>query len=237
MTAILQASNFQASYGQRQVIFGIDFEVGEGQIVTMLGANGAGKSTTLRGIMNEVNVRGDVRFAGQQIAGKPVEAAVRLGIGHVPEGRGTFVELTVEENLRLGAYVRKDRAAVAADMERMCTYFPVLGMRKSQHAGTLSGGEQQMLAIARALMSRPKLLLLDEPSTGLAPIVIQEIFEILVTVNRDDKVSMLLVEQDATLALKVASHAYVLETGKIAVSGPSEDLRKSDSIRRSYLGY
>lgn len=237
MTTLLQVSKFEALYGQRQVIFGIDFEVAEGQIVTMLGANGAGKSTTLRGIMNEVRVRGEVRFAGERITGKATEGIVRLGIAHVPEGRGTFVDLTVEENLRLGAYVRRDRAGIAADMERMCKHFPVLGQRKAQRAGTLSGGEQQMLAISRALMSRPKLLLLDEPSTGLAPLVIQEIFEILGTINREEKVSMLLVEQDAALALKIASYAYVLETGRVVLAGPSEDLRKSDSIRRSYLGY
>lgn len=237
MTPLLEVSQFEALYGQRQVIFGIDFEVAEGQIVTMLGANGAGKSTMLRGIMNEVRVRGDVRFAGERITGKATEEIVRLGIAHVPEGRGTFVDLTVEENLRLGAYVRKDRAGIAADIERMCQHFPVLGRRKAQRAGTLSGGEQQMLAISRALMSRPKLLLLDEPSTGLAPLIIQEIFAILGTINREDKVSMLLVEQDAALALKIASHAYVLETGRVVLAGPSEDLRKSDSIRRSYLGY
>lgn len=237
MTAILKAENFEALYGQRQVVFGIDFEVPEGGVTTVLGANGAGKSTTLRGVMNEIRTRGDVVFDGHRITGKATEEVVRLGIAHVPEGRGTFVDLTVEENLKLGAYVRKDKAGIKADMERMFEYFPVLGRRKSQRAGTLSGGEQQMLAISRALMSRPRLLLLDEPSTGLAPLVIQEIFGILQRINEEDKVSMLLVEQDASLALKIAGYAYVLETGRIAVSGPADDLRKSDSIRKSYLGY
>jgi len=237
MSALLKAAGFEAFYGQRQVVFGIDFEVEEGTIVTVLGANGAGKSTTLRGIMNEVRTRGEVLFAGQRIDGKATESIVHLGIAHVPEGRGTFSDLTVEENLKLGAYVRKDKAGIAADVKRMYGYFPVLGQRGSQRAGTLSGGEQQMLAISRALMSRPRLLLLDEPSTGLAPLVIQEIFDILATINRDDGVSMLLVEQDASLALKVASVAYVLETGRVALSGPASELRQSDSVRRSYLGY
>ncbi|HEX6031965.1 MAG TPA: ABC transporter ATP-binding protein [Tepidiformaceae bacterium] len=237
MTPILKATDFEALYGQRQVVFGINFEVPEGAIATVLGANGAGKSTTLRGIMSEIRTRGDLEFAGRRITGKRTEDVVRLGIAHVPEGRGTFTDLSVEENLRLGAYVRRDKSAIKADMARMYEYFPVLGRRQSQRAGTLSGGEQQMLAISRALMSRPKLLLLDEPSTGLAPLIIQEIFSILERINREDKVSMLLVEQDASLALKVASYAYVLETGRIAVSGPAEELRKSDSIRRSYLGY
>jgi branched-chain amino acid transport system ATP-binding protein len=237
MTPILKATNFEALYGQRQVVFGINLEVPEGAIVTVLGANGAGKSTTLRGIMSEIRTRGDLEFAGRRITGKRTEDVVRLGIALVPEGRGTFTDLTVEENMRLGAYVRKDNSAIKADMARMYEYFPVLGRRQSQRAATLSGGEQQMLAISRALMSRPRLLLLDEPSTGLAPLVIQEIFSILERINREDKVSMLLVEQDASLALKVASYAYVLETGRIAVSGPADELRKSDSIRRSYLGY
>jgi branched-chain amino acid transport system ATP-binding protein len=233
----LKATGFEASYGQRQVIFGIDLEVEDGTIVTILGANGAGKSTTLRGLMNEIKTGGEVLFAGERIDTRPTEAIVRLGIAHVPEGRGTFTDLTVEENLKLGAYVRKDRAGISADMERVYGYFPVLGHRKSQRAGTLSGGEQQMLAIGRGLMSRPRLLLLDEPSTGLAPLVIQEIFSILETINRDEKVSMLLVEQDASLALKAAKFAYVLETGRVAVSGFAEELRQSDIIRRSYRGY
>lgn len=237
MTAVLKANNFEALYGQRQVLFGIDFEVPEGEIVTVLGANGAGKSTTLRGIMNEIRTRGDLEFAGRRIIGKSPEEVVRLGIAQVPEGRGTFTDMTVDENLRLGAYVRKDNPGIKSDMQRMYEYFPILGQRQRQRAGTLSGGEQQMLAIARALMSRPKLLLLDEPSTGLAPLIIQEIFGILERINQEDGVSMLLVEQDASLALKVSSYAYVLETGRIAIAGPSEELRKSDSVRRSYLGY
>jgi branched-chain amino acid transport system ATP-binding protein len=178
-----------------------------------------------------------VRFEGQRIDGKATEEIVRLGIAHTPEGRGTFMDLTVQENLRLGAYVRKDRSAIAGDFQRIYQYFPVLGQRQGQQAGTLSGGEQQMLAVARGLMSRPRLLLLDEPSLGLAPILTREIFRIVRAINKDEGVSVLLVEQNAAMALELADHAYLLETGRVVMSGPSADLQRDDSIRRSYLGY
>ncbi len=184
-----------------------------------------------------VKTAGTVSFQGQRIDGKATEDIVRLGIAHAPEGRGTFMHLSVEENLRLGAYIRSDRAAIAADFERVYEYFPVLDQRQRQQAGTLSGGEQQMLAVARALMSRPRLLLLDEPSLGLAPLVTREIFRIVRTINKEQGVSVLLVEQNASMALELADHAYLLETGRVVMSGPSADLQRDDSIRRSYLGY
>jgi branched-chain amino acid transport system ATP-binding protein len=184
-----------------------------------------------------VKTTGEVRFDGRRIDGKATEDIVRLGIAHTPEGRGTFVDMTVEENLRLGAYTRRDKAGVAVDYRRVYEYFPVLEERRRQQAGTLSGGEQQMLAVARAVMSRPRLLLLDEPSLGLAPLVVREIFRIVQTINRDEGVSVLLVEQNAAIALDLADHAYLLETGRVVMSGPAADLKKDDAIRRSYLGY
>lgn len=237
MSALLEVKDLQAQYGRTQVLHGVDFAVEEGGITTLLGANGAGKSTTLRALCGMVQMSGSVRFAGQDIQGRATEDIVRLGIAQVVEGRGTFLQLSVEENLRLGAYTRKDKAAVGEDMERVYRYFPVLKERGSQQAGTLSGGEQQMLAISRALMLRPKLMLLDEPSFGLAPLVVREIFHIMRTVNREQKVSMLLVEQNASLALDLADHAYLLETGNVALSGTAAAIKKDDSIRRSYLGY
>ena len=184
-----------------------------------------------------VRTAGEIRFDAQQIAGRPTEDIVRLGIAHVPEGRGTFTQLTVEENLRLGAYARRDTGALARDFARIYDYFPVLGERRRQIAGSLSGGEQQMLAVARALMLRPRLLLLDEPSLGLAPLVVREIFRIVRAINREERVSVLLVEQNVAMALDLADHAYLLETGRVVVSGPSAELRRDDAIRRSYLGY
>ena len=237
MSALLEVKDLQAQYGRTQVLHGVDFAVEEGGITTLLGANGAGKSTTLRALCGMVQMSGSVRFAGQDIQGRATEDIVRLGIAQVVEGRGTFLQLSVEENLRLGSYTRKDKAAVGEDMERVYRYFPVLKERGSQQAGTLSGGEQQMLAISRALMLRPKLMLLDEPSFGLAPLVVREIFHIMRTVNREQKVSMLLVEQNASLALDLADHAYLLETGNVALSGTAAAIKKDDSIRRSYLGY
>ncbi len=237
MSAILETRELSAAYGPTQIIQAINLEVGEGGIVTLLGANGAGKTTTLRAICNMmVRLSGEIRFGGQRIDGKPTEDIVRLGIAHVPDGRGTFVSLTVEENLRLGAYTRRDKQ-VAADFERIYGYFPRLRERRHQQAGTLSGGEQQMLAISRALMLRPKLLLLDEPSFGLAPLVVQEIFRILRAINRQERVSMLLVEQNANIALELADHAYLLETGRIILSGASQVISSDESVRRAYLGY
>jgi len=235
--ALLEAENLEAQYGWTKVLHGLGFAVETGGITAILGANGAGKTTTLRAVCGMVKTAGEIRFEGRRIDGKATEDIVRLGIAHTPEGRGTFMDLTVEENLRLGAYVRKDRAMLTADLERVSQYFPVLAQRRRQQAGTLSGGEQQMLAVARALMSRPRLLLLDEPSLGLAPLVTREIFRIVRTINKDEGVSVLLVEQNAAMALELADHAYLLETGRVVMSGSAAELRKDDSIRRSYLGY
>jgi len=235
--ALLEAENLEAQYGWTKVLHGLGFAVETGGITAILGANGAGKTTTLRAVCGMVKTAGEIRFEGQRIDGKATEDIVRLGIAHTPEGRGTFMDLTVEENLRLGAYVCKDRATLAADLERVSEYFPVLAQRRRQQAGTLSGGEQQMLAVARALMSRPRLLLLDEPSLGLAPLVTREIFRIVRAINKDEGVSVLLVEQNAAMALELADHAYLLETGRVVMSGSAAELRKDDSIRRSYLGY
>jgi len=211
--------------------------VKQGGITTILGANGAGKTTTLRAVCNMVRTEGEVLLAGERIDGKPTEDIVRRGVAHVPDGRGTFLHLTVEENLRMGAYTRKDKAQVDADYERMYGYFPRLKERRRQQAGTLSGGEQQMLAVSRALMLRPKLLLLDEPSFGLAPLIVRELFDILGEINKAEGTSVLLVEQNAALALRLADHAYLLETGNVVMSGPAEQIRSDESIRRSYLGY
>ena len=237
MAGILEVRGLHAQYGSTRVLHGIDFSVEEGGITTILGANGAGKTTTLRAVCGMVKTQGEVVLAGTRIEGKATESIVRLGVAHVPDGRGTFVNLSVEENLRLGAYTRSDKAEVAADFERMFGYFPRLKERFHQQAGLLSGGEQQMLAVSRALMLRPRLLLLDEPSFGLAPLIVQELFEIFRTINKQDRVSMLLVEQNAALALKLADTAYLLETGRVVISGPAEAIRNDEAIRRSYLGY
>jgi branched-chain amino acid transport system ATP-binding protein len=237
MPALLEADNVQAQYGWTKVLHGLSFAVEQGGITTILGANGAGKTTTLRAVCAMVKTTGAIVFDGRRIDGKATEDIVRLGIAHAPEGRGTFVNLTLEENLRLGAYARRDKARLPADFDRVYQYFPVLAQRRRQQAGTLSGGEQQMLAVARALMSRPRLLLLDEPSLGLAPLVVREIFRIVRTINREEGVSVLLVEQNASLALELADHAYLLETGKVVMSGLAAELKRDDAIRRSYLGY
>jgi branched-chain amino acid transport system ATP-binding protein len=237
MPALLEAQELEAQFGWTKVLHGLSFAVETGGITTILGANGAGKTTTLRAVCQMVKTGGQVRFDGQRIDGKTTEDIVRLGIAHAPEGRGTFVDLSVEENLRLGAYARRDRTGLAEDYEKIYEYFPVLAQRRRQQAGTLSGGEQQMLAVARALMSRPRLLLLDEPSLGLAPMVVREIFRIVRTINEHERVSVLLVEQNAAMALELAHHAYLLETGRVVMSGPAAELKKDDSIRRSYLGY
>jgi branched-chain amino acid transport system ATP-binding protein len=236
MAPLLEVRGLHAQYGWTKVLHGIDFAVEEGGLTTILGANGAGKTTTLRAVCGMVRTSGDIRFAGDRINGRATEDLVRLGIGHVPEGRGTFMNLTVEENLRLGAYARGG-SRVAHDLERVYGYFPVLAERKKQTGGTLSGGEQQMLAVGRALMLRPRLLLLDEPSLGLAPLVVRDIFRIVHTINREERVSVLLVEQNAALALGLADHAYLMETGRVVMSGPAAELRQNDAIRRAYLGY
>ena len=237
MSALLEIRELCASYGRTQVLFGLDLDVAEGGVTTLLGANGAGKTTTLRAVSGMLHTTGDIRFAGARIAGRAIEDIVRLGIAHVPEGRGTFVRETVEENLQIGAMARSGRAAIAADMERVYGYFPRLKERRHQQAGTLSGGEQQMLAVGRALMLHPRLMLLDEPSFGLGPLIVRELFEIFRVLNRDEKVSMLLVEQNASLALDFADDVYLIETGRLVMTGPAQDLRRDETIRRSYLGY
>jgi branched-chain amino acid transport system ATP-binding protein len=238
MTAtLLEIRNLCAFYGRTQVLFGLGLEVAEGGVTTLLGANGAGKTTTLRAVSGMLRTTGDIRFAGERITGRAIEDIVRLGIAHVPEGRGTFVRQTVEENLQIGAMARNGRAAIAGDIERVYGYFPRLKERRHQQAGTLSGGEQQMLAVGRALMLRPKLMLLDEPSFGLAPLIVRELFEIFRVLNRDEKVSMLLVEQNASLALDFADDVYLIETGRLVMTGPAQELRRDETIRRSYLGY
>jgi branched-chain amino acid transport system ATP-binding protein len=234
---LLDVANLNAWYGPNQVLFDLNFQLNVGGITTILGANGAVKTTTLRAVCQAVQTTGSITFLDKRIDGKATEDIVRAGIAHVPDGRGTFTALTVEENLKLGAYTRKDRHEVQADLERMYTRFPRLKERFRQQAGTLSGGEQQMLAISRALMLRPRLLLLDEPSFGLAPLIVKEIFEIMRQINQEDQVSMLLVEQNAALALNLADHAYLLETGKVVLSGPAADIKADESIRRVYLGY
>ena len=234
---LLEAKGLHASYGPTRVLHGIDFALQEGGITTLLGANGAGKTTTLRALCGMVKTAGEVRFAGKRIDARATEDIVRLGVAHVPDGRGTFAHLSTEENLRLGAYTRRDKEAVRGDFERMYAYFPRLKERRHQQAGTLSGGEQQMLAVSRALMLRPKLLLLDEPSFGLAPLVVQELFGILRAINQKERVSMLLVEQNASMALELADRAYLIETGRIVLSGAAADIKRDDAVRRSYLGY
>ena len=237
MAALLEVKGLKAFYGQTQALHDVSFELEEGGITTLLGANGAGKTTTLRSVCSMVQTSGEISYAGKRIDSMATEEIVRMGVAHVPEGRGTFVNLSVEENLRLGCYVQRDKARMARDFDLVFTYFPRLKERMEQQAGTLSGGEQQMLAIARALMLAPKLMLLDEPSFGLAPLVVQEIFRIMRRINEDEKVSMLLVEQNAALALDLADHAYVLETGNVVMSGPSSVVKNDEGIRRSYLGY
>ena len=237
IAALLEVKAHKAFYGQTQSLYDVGFDIETGGITTLLGANGAGKTTTLRAICNMVRTEGLVRFDGRDIHGMPTEEIVRLRIAHVPEGRGTFTTLTVDENLRIAAYTRKDKQGVRDELERVFTYFPRLKERVQQQAGTLSGGEQQMLAIARALMLKPRLMLLDEPSFGLAPLIVVEIFRILRLINEEEKVSILLVEQNAALALDLADTAYVLETGRVVMSGPSSVVKNDENVRKSYLGY
>ena len=238
MTApILEVTGLRAYYGPLQALFGIDFAVDEEGVTALLGANGAGKTTTLRALSGLIPREGDIRLRGRPIGALATEDIARLGVAHVPDGRGTFVDLTVEENLRLGAYARADRKDIKRDFERVFAYFPRLAERRRQQAGTLSGGEQQMLAISRALLMRPSLLMLDEPSFGLAPLMVEEIFRILAAINRDERVSLLLVEQNASLALNLADRAVLIETGRVAMSGAAAAMRADDAVRRAYLGY
>lgn len=235
MAAILELRAVKAFYGQSEVVHGIDVAVEEGGMTVLLGANGAGKTTTLRAICGMVRSEGEILFAGNRVDRRATEAIAAVGVAHVPEGRGTFIGLTVEENLRLGGYTRPRRAP--ANMQRMYGYFPILAERRRQQGGALSGGEQQMLAIARALMMEPRLLVLDEPSFGLAPRIVEDIFAIVERIRKEEKVSVLLVEQNASLALELADHAYLLETGYVVASGSAKSLADDPQIRRSYLGY
>jgi branched-chain amino acid transport system ATP-binding protein len=235
VTALLELRGVEARYGPVQALRGVSLEVPEGAIVAVLGANGAGKTTTLRAVSGTVRRSGEILYDGKPLRGGP-ESVAKAGIAHVPEGRGTFTELSVLENLRLGAYTRRDRG-VKEDVERVIGYFPWVEERADQRAGTLSGGEQQMLALARALMGRPRVLLLDEPSLGLAPLIVREIFRIVRELNEKEGLTVLVVEQDARIALDTASSAYVLEVGRVAVSGPAQELKADEAVRRSYLGY
>ena len=237
MAALLELEGVRCGYGQTRVLHGVSLAVGEGEIVSLLGANGAGKTTTLRAITGGLRWDGAISFAGRSLKHLSTEDIVRLGIAHVPEGRGVLTELTVDENLRLGVYLRRDKARVAGDFDRVFELFPILRERRRLSASTLSGGEQQMLALARVLLMRPKLVLLDEPSLGLAPIVVRTIFEVIRTINQTDGVAILLVEQNARIALELSVQAYVLEVGRVAVQGPSSQLQGEESVRRSYLGY
>jgi branched-chain amino acid transport system ATP-binding protein len=234
--SLLEVEGLRAAYGQVRVLEGIDFSIEHGRRVAMLGPNGAGKTTVLRALSGMVKTRGRLEFDGRSLAGKASADIARRGVAHVPEGRGTFPSLSVEENLKLGAYVRGDRAAVKEDIRRCYGWFPRLDERGGQQAGSLSGGEQQMLAVARALMLRPRLLMLDEPSLGLAPIVTKELFRVLAEICEEQEMTVLLVEQNANLALDFADHAYVLESGRIALEGEADQIKGDDEVRRSYLG-
>jgi branched-chain amino acid transport system ATP-binding protein len=234
---LLELANVEARYGPIKALHGVSLNVDEGEVVALLGANGAGKTTTLRAVSGAVRRDGKVAFAGRSIARRSPEGVARLGIAHVPEGRGLFGELSVWDNLRMGAYVRGERKTFKQEAPRVLGYFPWLEGRKHQQAGTLSGGEQQMLSLARALVSRPRLLMLDEPSLGLAPTVVQELFRIVTTLNTEDGLSVLVVEQNANIALDASARAYVLEVGRVAVAGTSDELRRHEGVRRSYLGY
>jgi branched-chain amino acid transport system ATP-binding protein len=237
MANVLETVDLTATYGDGQVLHGVSLAVSEGGVTVVLGANGAGKTTLLRAVCGMVKTGGGVRIHGKDVSGWSPEEVVRLGVGHVPDGRGTFLTLSTEENLHVGAYTRSDRQAMADDLERVYGYFPRLKERRRQQAGTLSGGEQQMLAIARALMLRPRLLLLDEPSFGLAPLVVMEIFRIMERINQEESAAILLVEQNAAIALELADQVYLLETGRVVVSGSPEVIRGHENVRRAYLGY
>lgn len=232
---VLQVSGLTGGYGQIQVLHGLDFHVDDGEVVVILGANGAGKTTTLRAVSGMIKTAGSVRLRGEELIGRGAADIVRKGVAHVPQGRGTLPELSVEDNLKVGAYIRKDKE-ISADMDRWYQVYPVLAERRNQRAGSLSGGEQQMLAVARALMSRPSLLLLDEPSLGLAPLIVQDLFARFQQINEETGTTMLVVEQNAQLALGIASRGYVLESGLISVEGRASDLMNDDAIRKAYLG-
>jgi len=237
MSSLLEVRGLKASYGPTEVLHGIDLDVEQGQVTALLGANGAGKTTTLRALCHfQVRTSGSIAFKGAPIENRSTEQIAMLGVGHVPDGRGTFLGLSTEENIRLGGHGQGDKGALTEDMERVYGYFPRLRERRAQQAGTLSGGEQQMLAIARALMGRPSLLLLDEPSFGLAPLVVKDIFSIMRRIRTEQKVAILLVEQNARVALELADTAYLLETGRIVKSGTAAELRQDDAVRRAYLG-
>ncbi len=235
MSRLLEIEALAVAYGAIEAVKGIDLHVAEGELVCLIGANGAGKSTTLKAIAGLLPVRGAIRCAGRQISGMPPHALVHEGISLVPEGRGIFGRMSALENLQIGAYARRDRHAVAADLERIFELFPRLAERRRQQAGTLSGGEQQMLAIGRALMSRPRILLLDEPSMGLAPLLVEKIFEIIRRISSEG-MTLLLVEQNARLALEVANRAYVMESGRITLSGEARALAGDAQVQRAYLG-
>ena len=234
--ALLELDAVEARYGLVVALHRVSLTVGEGEVVALLGANGAGKTTTLRAVSGTVRKTGRVLYAGRDVSRSSPERLAQLGVAHVPEGRGIIAELTVWDNLRLGAYVRRD-SGVKQDMERVTQLFPWLAERRGQHAGTLSGGEQQMLALARALVARPRLLMLDEPSLGLAPLVVQELFRVVRTLNEEEGLTVLVVEQNAAIALEISQRAYVLEVGRVAVEGASDELRRHEGVRRSYLGY
>jgi branched-chain amino acid transport system ATP-binding protein len=232
----LQVQALAAGYGSIRVLHGLDFAVAEGAIVALLGANGAGKTTTLRALSGMIPGRGKVALDGKDVSGASAADRARLGIAHIPQGRGTFVDFTVEENLALGAYAVKSRARIRDDMQRWYETFPRLAERRTQRAGSLSGGEQQMLAVARALMARPRILMCDEPSLGLAPTITRELFDLLKHLNQTEGMAILLVEQNANLALRIASSAYVLENGEITLAGSADELRDNPLIKRAYLG-
>jgi branched-chain amino acid transport system ATP-binding protein len=237
VSTLLELRGVEARYGPIKALHGVSLTVGEGEIVALLGANGAGKTTTLRAVSGTVRHTGEIVFEGKQIARSKPDAVARAGVAHVPEGRGLFAELSVWENLRMGAYVRGERRTMRQEAPRVFKYFPWLERRRDQQAGTLSGGEQQMLALARALVGRPRLLMLDEPSLGLAPTIVQEIFRIVKELNADDGLTVLVVEQNANVALDAAARAYVLEVGQVAIEGDSAELRRHEGVRKSYLGY
>jgi branched-chain amino acid transport system ATP-binding protein len=234
---LLELADVHARYGQIRALHGVSLAVEDGEVVAILGANGAGKTTTLRVVSALVARSGEVRFDGRSIGRLAPESIARLGIAHVPEGRGIFDELTVWENLRMGAYGRGGGRELRHEADRVFSYFPWMRDRAGQEAGTLSGGEQQMLALARALVGRPRLLMLDEPSLGLAPTVVQELFRIVALLNEEEKLSVLVVEQNAGIALSISKRAYVLEVGRVAVEGTSDELRRHEGVRKSYLGY